>query len=200
MTSSKHKGHGHVTETPDVSHIRNVDVTHEMGEVHIRGVLTFVVGLTVMTIAVYFLMWGMFRLLNKQEESKEPDRSPMALSEKERMPPEPRLQAAPGFGEKLETETGAKESREPKASPTPKDPLWEIEVLRRQWNEVLLEGAKDPSGKVVSLPISEAMEKVLQGSGLPSRTQPGAAHSVTDYGADLPTAASAGRMTERGRQ
>ena len=39
---SKHNGDGqvHVTETPDVSHIRNEDVTHEASDVYVRGVAT----------------------------------------------------------------------------------------------------------------------------------------------------------------
>src|SRR5919108_6687633 len=98
----------HATETPDVSHIRNVDVTHEVSDIDLRGVVTFVVGLTVLTIVVYFLMLGMFRLLNAREQKKEPPPSPMAMSETERRPSEPRLQSAPGFGEELESQTGMK--------------------------------------------------------------------------------------------
>ena len=32
------KGNGHKTETPDVSHIRNVEVTHEASDVSVIGV------------------------------------------------------------------------------------------------------------------------------------------------------------------
>src|SRR6476660_6045424 len=95
-------GSGHVTETPDVSHLRNVDVAHELSDVNIRGILTFIIGLTVMTIAVYLLMWGMFRALFAAEnnnERKESPPPPMAMSGKERLPAEPRLQSAPGFAE-----------------------------------------------------------------------------------------------------
>ena len=35
MTDSKHKDH--VTETPDVSYIKNVDVTHEVSDVYIAA-------------------------------------------------------------------------------------------------------------------------------------------------------------------
>ena len=53
----KHKGNGHKTETPDVSHIRNVEVTHEASDVSVRGVLTFVVVLTIATATVCLGMW-----------------------------------------------------------------------------------------------------------------------------------------------
>ena len=41
--AKKEKSNGHKTETPDVSHIRNVEVTHETSDVNVRGVLTFAV-------------------------------------------------------------------------------------------------------------------------------------------------------------
>jgi hypothetical protein len=192
-SDSSGNGREHVTETPDVSHIRNVDVTHEMSDVDIRGILTFVAGLTVMTVVVYLLMWGLFRVLFAQEEKKEPPPSPMAMSARERLPHEPRLQSAPGFGEELEKESGAKESQQMDGAP--KDPLWEINVLREHWESTLKNGAKDQSGKVIILPIEEAKKELLK-QGLPARTnEPATADSN-----DLPTAASSGRMTEKGKQ
>ena len=91
----KDKQNGHKTETPDVSHIRNVEVTHEKSDVSVRGVLTFVVVLTIATAAVSG--HGVFVQLLRAQEAKEPKRGPMAITEKERLPPEPRLQSAPGF-------------------------------------------------------------------------------------------------------
>jgi len=194
MTERNHK-HGHKTETPDVSHIRNVEVTHEMSDVDVKGILTFAVALTVMTVVVYLLMLLMFNVLNKQEVSKEQKPPPMALSEKERLPPEPRLQGAQGFSEGLDKSAGITETEAEKGKP--KDPLWEIRILRQQWNDVLEHGAKDKDGKVVGLPIDEAMKRILEGNGLPSRSQ---APSDSDYSVQTPTAASSGRLTEKGKQ
>ena len=42
----KDKQNGHKTETPDVSHIRNVEVTHETSDINVMGVLMFVVELS----------------------------------------------------------------------------------------------------------------------------------------------------------
>ena len=193
MTERNHK-HGHKTETPDVSHIRNVEVTHEMSDVDVKGILTFAVALTVMTVVVYLLMLLMFNVLNKQEVGQEQKPSPMALSEKERLPPEPRLQGAQGFSEGLDKSAGITETEEEKGKP--KDPLWEIRILRQQWNDVLEHGAKDKDGKVVGLPIDEAMKRILEGNGLPSRSP----ESNSDYAVRMPTAASSGRMTEKGNQ
>src|ERR1051325_11212021 len=162
MSEEKHKSH--VTETPDTSHIKNIDVTHEVSDVYIGGIAKFTVGLVVLMIATFLIVWGMFRALNSR--ITEPPRSPMALSEKDRMPPEPRLQGAPGFGEELEKAAQAKnENRqvpEAKPSPTPKDPLWEIRMVRDQWNDVLKNGPVDEHGQRYGMPIEKAKEEVLK--------------------------------------
>jgi hypothetical protein len=188
-------GRGHTTETPDVSHLRNVGVAHEMSEVNIRGVLTFLIGLTVMTIAVYLLMWGMFRVMFAQEDSKETKDSPpspMAMRGDKRLPAEPRLQSARGFGETLEKEAG--ETPTSKSSATPKDPLWEIDVLRKYWQTTLEKGTRDQSGKPVVVPIEEAKKQLLS-QGLPMRTT--TPSEASDYGAGMPTAASSGLVSGR---
>ncbi len=191
---SDHNGNGRgpAKETPDTSHLRNVDVAREMSDVDIRGIMTFVVGLTAMTIVVYLLMWGMFRLMNTQETKKDLPESPMAMRGKERLPPEPRLQSAPGFGKALEKEAGAERPQE--LDGFPKDPLWEIKVLREQWQYTLDNGARDQSGKVVILPIDEAKKELLK-QGLPARTS-----QPSDGSDDMPTAASSGRVAEKRRQ
>nr|MDQ2938885.1 hypothetical protein [Acidobacteriota bacterium] len=154
-------GHGHITETPDVSHIKNVDVTHEASDVNISGIVKFVVGLTIFGVVIQLLMWGIFNFLNAQQQKKESPPGPMAMTEQERLPPEPRLQAAKGFGVKLENGQWVPlENREPQA---------EYRVLYEQWERTLNEGARDQSGKIVGLPIDQAMQKVV--GNLPSRIQ-----------------------------
>ncbi len=190
----KGNGHGHMTETPDVSHVRNVDVTHELSDVNVPGILKFVGALVVMTVVVYVLMWLLFGFFNAQEAKKEAEAppGPMAMTEQESLPPEPRLQAARGFGVKLENgEWVNLEKREPQA---------EYRVLREQWDRVLKEGPKDQSGNPAGLPIEQAMQRVVEGQGLPSRPQQGAPQEMTDYTIGTPTAASSGRVTEKGKQ
>jgi len=195
MARSSHNGNGHdhrhVTVTPDVSHIKNLDVTHEASDVSVSGVLKFVAGLTVMTVVVFVLVWGLFRFLYAETE-KEPDPGPMAMSPLERLPPDPKLQAAPGFGVTLENgERVPLDKREPEA---------EYRVLREQWERQLncsQEGASNV--KPGCVPIDQAMEKVLK-AGLPSRKQDNPSTSTDVYGVRLPTAASSGRMTEKEAQ
>ena len=182
----KHKGNGHRTETPDVSHIRNVEVTHEASDISVRGVLTFAVVLTLATIAISAGLVLLFNYFNAQE-AKEPKPGPMALTREERLPPEPRLQAAPGFA--ITTEDGQRRNLELSA------PQTEYQVLRRQWEENLSTGLKDQSGNVVGMPIDKAMEKVVS-EGLPSRVK-GPGGKLIDYAVSMPTAASSGREMEK---
>ena len=183
----KHKGNGHKTETPDVSHIRNVEVTHETSDVSVRGVLTFVVMLTLATAAISVGMWGLFRYFAAQE-AKEPKRGPMALTKKQDvLPPEPRLQSAPGFQVTLESgQTTVLERAAPQE---------EYRVLRRQWDENLKTGLKDQTGKVVGMPIDRAMQQVIS-SGLPTRIK-GPGGKLSDYAIGTPTAWSSGRVVEK---
>src|SRR5258705_4576226 len=203
MAGRKHNGNDHdarhVTETPDVSHIKNPDVMHEADDVNISGILKFVMGLTVLGVVVFVLMWGMFRLLNAQE--KEPPAGPMAMTEEERLPPPPRLQAARGFGVKLENgEWVDLEKREPEA---------EYRVLREQWEVRLNCHSGDETSSHMSsaakagtspncVPIEEAMKKLLEGGGLPARTS--ANKSGTPSDAAPPTAWSSGRVSGKGGQ
>lgn len=207
MAKGKHNGngqggHGHETETPDVSHIKNIDVTHETSDVSVGGILKFVVGLTIFGIIVSVLMWGTFRFLNSQEQQAEPKPGPMAMTEDERLPPEPRLQAAPGFG--VKTEDGKwipLANREPEA---------EYVELRKQWDQKLncKEPAQDAHATPASdhgtaknaeihqepcVPIDQAIQKLIE-KGLPSRT------TAAGEDIDLPTAASSGRVTGKVRQ
>ena len=168
MSDSKHREH--VTETPDVSYIKNVDVTHEASDVYIGGIARFVVGLTLLTIAVFILMWGLFRMF--ETSTKEPPPSPMAFTDRERLPPEPRLQGAPGFAEELEKQSKPAKAEAPavRGSGGPKDPLWEIRVLRERWNDVLERGPVDQNGQRYGMPIEKAKEEILK-QGLPVRGQ-----------------------------
>ena len=182
----REKGNGHRTETPDVSHIRNVEVTHERSDVSVRGVLMFVIVLTVAGIAIHLGIALLFKYFTAQE-AKEPGPGPMALKPEERLPPEPRLQAAPGFRVVLENgqEVGLGKGA----------PQAEYRLLRQQWEENLKTGLKDSSGKVVGMPIDAAIEKVAS-EGLPSRVK-GPAGKLSDYAISVPTATSSGRETEK---
>jgi hypothetical protein len=180
------KKDGHQTETPDVSHIRNVEVTHETSDISVSGVLTFVVALTVITIAIYIGMWLLFGYFQKQEAKEKPP-GPMALQKGQRLPPEPRLQAAPGFG--ITLENGQKVNLELRK------PAAEYDELNKEWTEALEGKLTDQSGKSTSMPIDDAIKKIGT-EGLPARANstPG---KIQDFAVSVPTAASSGRVSEK---
>jgi hypothetical protein len=187
---STHSGNGHRTETPDVSHIRNEEVTHEKSDINVNGVLTFVVALTIMTVGVYIGMLLLFNRFQGQAE-KEPKPGPMALTQAERLPPEPRLQSAPGF--EVNLADGNKVNLERSA------PDAEYKTVQSEWSKTLRGEVKDASGNPVSLPIEEAIKKVVSGEGLPARTKD-ASTNLSDYAISMPTAASSGRVSEKRMQ
>src|SRR6266550_3894993 len=160
----------HITETPDTSYIKNVDVTHEVSDVYIGGIAKFAVGLFILMVASFVLMWALFRMLESKTVDAPP--SPMALTEKDRLPPEPRLQSAPGFAEGLDKTAQAKKEKKAEQgpqitgnTPAPKDPMWEIRVLRDQWDDVLKNGPVDQNGQHYGMPIEQAKEQVLKQLG-----------------------------------
>jgi hypothetical protein len=163
---SQEKQKTHVTETPDTSHIKNIDVTHEQSDVQIGGIAKFIVGLLILTIATHIALWGLFVLFQKTATTQEQEthRSPIAMSGEERLPPEPRLQGAPGFAQSLER---AKAEEHPEPTPAggfipPKDPMWEIHALHAQWNDVLEHGPTDASGQRFGMPIEQAKQEALR--------------------------------------
>ena len=181
------KGEGHRTETPDVSHIRNVEVEHESSDINVRAVVTFAVVLAILIAVVAFGLTFLFDFFGKREAKSAPKPGPMALAKKDRLPPEPRLQSAPGFQVKLES--GQTVNLERSA------PQSEYRVLRQQWEENLKTGLKDQSGNVVGMPIDAAMDKIVS-EGLGSKAkQPNG--KLNDYAIKMPTASSSGRETEK---
>ncbi|HYY56527.1 MAG TPA: hypothetical protein VE842_04290 [Pyrinomonadaceae bacterium] len=178
-----------IHETPDVSHIQNPDVTHEVSDVNVRAILQFVVGLIIFAAVVHVLMWYMLKFFEQRQEKATPPPAPMALTEKERLPPEPRLQVAPGW--RVDEGNGRE------VNLALKEPTAEIEIVRRQWDEVLLKGQRDESGNVVAIPIEEAKRQLIE-KGLPTRPAVDAQTGPSiNGGVDVPSYQSSGRKMEK---
>jgi len=164
----------HVTETPDTSYIKNVDCAHEVSDVYVEGIVKFVIALAILMVVSFVLMWALFRSFESRTVDQEP--SKMALGDKDRLPPEPRLQGAPGFAQELDKSAAAARQKNPElshgisgAAPGPRDAMWEIKVLREQWDDVLENGPVDQNGQRYGMPIDKAMEEVSK--QLPVRGQ-----------------------------
>lgn len=131
------------------------DKAYETNLIGLRGIIYFGVGLFLLIVITFGLMWVMLDALESDAKQKdEATVNPMQMSETDRLPPEPRLQLAPGF--RVEGANGPVnlELREPQS---------EYNVLQQQWDEILKNGEKDAqTGTVVTLPINEAKQRLLQ--------------------------------------
>jgi hypothetical protein len=177
-----------IHETPDVTHIQNPDVSHEASDVDVGTIVKFVVGLFFLTVITFVLMKLLYNVLEDRATKADPPPRPMALSERERLPPEPRLQAAPGFGVNLGQDKFINlQLREPQA---------EYRELQKIWDGVL-EGKPDPRTGKASMPVKEAMKKIVEDGSLKSRPAADGQEQMGAGGIDIPSYQSSGRMTEK---
>jgi hypothetical protein len=105
-------------------------------------------------------MVGLFDSFEKNVKESEGKASPLA-GERQKLPPEPRLQLAPSTTEQLET----------KQPPNLKvdHPLQEMKRLRDEENRRLSSyGWVDEKTGVVRIPIEEAKKRLLE-NGIPAR-------------------------------
>ena len=116
---------------------------------------------------------------------------PVALKGDEKLPPEPRLQSAPGFGVDLPDGRVNLERTEPAA---------EYQELLKVWEKEWANGQKDPkTGTVITLPIEAAKEKVLKDGLIKSRTDAASEHAVKES-MTFYSASSAGRVASEVRK
>ncbi len=129
------------------------DKPYEQNVIGLKGVLYFGIGLLVLIVITFGLMWALLNVLADNADATQEAANPMQMSEIERLPPEPRLQGAPGFG----VESGGGRVNMELGTPQA-----EYRELRSQWQEIWDNGQKDPAtGTVITLPIDEAKERFL---------------------------------------
>ncbi len=120
----------------------NPEVHHETSDINIRAVFGFGVALVVVAAGIHFLIWLLFGYFTAREARRVPLAYPMAVSQGQRTPPEPRLQT------------------------TPREDLQE---LRASEDAALRSyGWVDKNAGIVRIPIDEAIRLTLQ-RGLPTR-------------------------------
>lgn len=167
---------------------------YEKDKIELRGIVYFMLGL-VMLIGVTFGLMGLFeRAMEDQAKSGDKgQQSPMMMTREENLPPEPRLQAAPGYQVTREDngKTVNLELREPQS---------EYRELRDSWEKVWKDGRKDPNtGTVITLPMEEAKRKVLEGNMIQTRAADQATKAAQSVRL-MPSYMSAGRASEIRRQ
>jgi len=120
----------------------NVEIVHEESDVNVGAILRYGVGLFLIAAVVHLFLWWLLGVYERQNERAQTQVYPMAASQQDRLPPQPRFQ---------------------------QDPQQELQDLRAK-QKALLEGygwANKEAG-VVRIPIEEAMRLVVE-RGLPSR-------------------------------
>lgn len=168
------------------------DKTYEQNIVGLRGVIYFGAGLLLLIVITFGLMFALQNVMEDQAEETKSSDNPLMMSERERLPPEPRLQAAPGFG--VEAENG-------RVNLELKAPQSEYRELRRTWDEQLAEGQKDPrTGQIVTLGIDEAKEKYLQESEKPAAGENANGEDKITKSRAIISDSSAGRLASEKRR
>ena len=152
-----------IHETPDVSYITNPDVAHEESDVAVRPLLWFVGGLTFFTLIVCLAMLLMFKFFLNRELSQELEPSPLARQGDERLPPEPRLQLAPGW--QVTSDDGRRQDLSfsaDKAGHVPQ-PRSEYLLVADEWKrEAEGYGWADQQAGTVRVPLDKAMSIYLE--------------------------------------
>jgi hypothetical protein len=145
-----HHHHDVVThDTPDDQYRETpIGAGYEHTDANVWLIAKFVVGLIVAAVIIHFGLALLFNVFVSQRVARVEPRFPLATTEGERLPPEPRLQRFP---------------RE--------------DIMRfRTGEEALLQnyGWIDQKAGVVHIPIQDAMRLVLERKMLQSRPDPGA--------------------------
>ena len=166
---------------------------YEKDRIELRGIIFFGLGLVVLVGVTFVLMYALQLGMESQAAANDTV-SPMAIRGEENLPPEPRLQGAPGF--KVETE-----SDEEPVNLELREPQSEYRTLRRDWEKTWKNGRKDPNtGAMITLPIEEAKQKVLQQGLGGTVRQPEQAQRTLEEVRQIPMYSSSGRTTETRRQ
>ena len=112
------------------------DKPYETNLIGLRGVVFFGMGLFILVVVTFALMLFLQNILEQDmRETDVKNENPMAMDDKERLPPEPRLQGAPGFG--VESPNGF-------VNLELKNPQSEYRELHKQWEKSWADGQKDP--------------------------------------------------------
>ncbi len=135
-------------KTSEGSAVDDRGAKHEPTDIEIRGILAFAIGLFVVVVVVQLLLWWLFDSFTARVARSQPPRSPMIRVDQQRLPPEPRLQGAPGHEI---------------------HPLEELKQLRNSEDAILKSyGWVDRNAGIVRIPVEQSM-RLLAERGLPHR-------------------------------
>jgi hypothetical protein len=151
----------------------NPQVSYERKDINIVQITGFGIGLLVACMVTVFAMWVLFEYFAQREDKVNPAVPHMMESEKQQLPPEPRLEPEPGSA----------------------PPIEQLKQLRDN-EEMLLTsyGWVDQAKGTVHIPIDQAIDMVAQ-KGLPVKVSPAGGDNA-GYRM-IPSDASGGRTLEK---
>ena len=120
------------------------EVHHETSDVNIAGIFGFGAGLLAAAVIVHLLVFVLFRYFDRREGARVATEYPLARSQADRVPPEPRLQT------------------------NPRQDLSDLRAKEDEWLGSY--GWVDRNAGVVRIPIEAAMKLTLE-RGLPVREE-----------------------------
>jgi len=190
--------HDNIHETPDVSYIHNEGTFHEESDVNVLQIAKFAFGLFVATVVTFVLMLAMKKGFEYVAAQADPPPHPMEVKMQDGsknmeavLPPEPRVQAAPGFryvkkdGTVVILERGI--------------PQAEWQEYKKEYDEILEKGYKDKqTGAVVIKPLEEVEKEALKEGFFKVRA--GATKEMMEESKMIPSSSSSGRKMETRRQ
>lgn len=142
MSSKKH-----------VDTAEDLNKPYEENTIGLKGIFSFAIGLFLLIVITFGLMWAFLNVLKDYSVENAGPVNPMLMNERDRLPPEPRLQLAPGFGV---------ESQHGRVNMELGSPQQEYRELHKQWLNLWEHGQKDEkTGAVTMMPIDEAKQKLL---------------------------------------
>lgn len=167
------------------------DKPYEQNLIGLKGIVYFAVGLFLLIVITFGLMYVLlWRVLEEDAVSRKSSDNPLMMSDVDRLPPEPRLQGAPGF--EVQSSGGLVKLE----LLAPQSEYWE---LRKQWDEQLKNGqVHSETGVVISLPIERAIDKLLE-QPIKAASGPDAETMAADSRMYF-TDASSGRMAAEKRR
>ena len=163
---------------------------YEQNIIGLKGIVYFGVGLFLLIVITFALMWALLNVFEDEARATKGQTNPMGMTETDRLPPEPRLQVAPGFGVEGPHGRTRLELQAPQAE------YWE---LQKQWKDLVEHGRKDPqTGAITAIGIEEAKQKLLSDQ-IKARSGPEAEQEAMRSKMYFSDASSGRRASERRR-
>ncbi len=171
--------------------VTDFDKPYEPNEIGVRQIVYFSVGLFLLIVVTFGLMWMLQQVMEDQKKAEdEKNRNPLALSKQERLPPEPRVQAAPGFG------VDGPNGRINLELKPPQSEYWELQKIWKKQAEEGQKVAKDGKETIVTLPIEAAKDAVLK-ENLKARSGDAAEKALQETRTIISGASAGRKRTDR---